>query len=83
MRTGAEYLQSLRDGRRVYVGGELIEDVTTHPMARRELPFCSRRRPSRIRRTALSPAIGPARLSAAVVPDRLPAEARMGARSLR
>ncbi|ACL42524.1 MULTISPECIES: 4-hydroxyphenylacetate 3-hydroxylase family protein [Micrococcaceae] len=31
MRTGKEYLESLRDGRKVYVGGELIEDVTTHP----------------------------------------------------
>jgi 4-hydroxyphenylacetate 3-monooxygenase len=31
MRTGREYLDSLRDGRRVYVGGELISDVTTHP----------------------------------------------------
>ena len=26
-----EYLDSIRDGRRVYVGGELVEDVTTHP----------------------------------------------------
>ena len=34
MRTGQEYLESLRDGRRVYVGGELIEDVTTHPKTR-------------------------------------------------
>lgn len=34
MRTGAEYLKSLRDGRRIYVGGELIEDVTTHPMTK-------------------------------------------------
>ncbi|MBR0750523.1 4-hydroxyphenylacetate 3-hydroxylase [Bradyrhizobium japonicum] len=34
MRTGAEYLESLRDGRRIYVGGELIEDVTTHPMTK-------------------------------------------------
>ncbi len=31
MRTGKEYLESLRDGRRVYVGGELIDDITTHP----------------------------------------------------
>ena len=30
MRTGKQYLESLRDGRQVYVGGELIEDVTTH-----------------------------------------------------
>jgi 4-hydroxyphenylacetate 3-monooxygenase len=32
---GTEYLDSIRDGRRVYVGGELVEDVTTHPA------FCS------------------------------------------
>ena len=32
MRTGADYRQSLRDGRRVWVMGEgLIDDVTTHP----------------------------------------------------
>lgn len=34
MRTGQEYLESLRDGRRVYVGGELIDDVTAHPKTR-------------------------------------------------
>ena len=35
MRTGAEYRQSLRDGRRVWVMGEgLIDDVTTHPATR-------------------------------------------------
>jgi len=35
MRTGAEYRQALRDGRRVWVMGEgLIEDVTTHPATR-------------------------------------------------
>ena len=32
--TGKEYLESIRDGRRVYVGGELVEDVTTHPAFR-------------------------------------------------
>jgi hypothetical protein len=32
MRTGAEYREALRDGRRVWVLGEgLVEDVTTHP----------------------------------------------------
>jgi 4-hydroxyphenylacetate 3-monooxygenase len=30
LRTGAEYLHSLRDGRQVYVDGELVKDVTTH-----------------------------------------------------
>jgi 4-hydroxyphenylacetate 3-monooxygenase len=32
--TGNEYLQSIRDGRRVFLGGELVEDVTTHPAFR-------------------------------------------------
>ena len=32
--TGAEYLQSLRDGREVYVYGERVADVTTHPAFR-------------------------------------------------
>jgi 4-hydroxyphenylacetate 3-monooxygenase len=31
LRTGSEYLRSLRDGRQVFVDGELIKDVTTHP----------------------------------------------------
>jgi aromatic ring hydroxylase len=32
MRTGSEYRQALRDGRRVHILGEgLVEDVTTHP----------------------------------------------------
>ena len=30
LRTGKEYLEALRDGRRVYVGGERIDDVTAH-----------------------------------------------------
>lgn len=34
MRTGEQYLESLRDGRVVWVGGELVEDVTTHPTTR-------------------------------------------------
>jgi 4-hydroxyphenylacetate 3-monooxygenase len=35
MRTGAEYREALRDGRRVWVMGEgLVEDVTVHPATR-------------------------------------------------
>lgn len=30
LRTGAEYLKSLRDGRQVFVDGEKVKDVTTH-----------------------------------------------------
>ena len=32
--TGKEYLESIRDGRRVYVGSEQVDDVTTHPAFR-------------------------------------------------
>ncbi len=32
IRTGAQYRESIRDGRQVYVGGERVADVTTHPM---------------------------------------------------
>src|SRR6266849_6410314 len=29
--TGAEYLESLRDGREIWLYGEKVKDVTTHP----------------------------------------------------
>ena len=32
--TGAEFLESLKDGREVYINGELVRDVTTHPSMR-------------------------------------------------
>jgi 4-hydroxyphenylacetate 3-monooxygenase len=34
MRTGANYLRSLNDGRRVFVDGEAVKDVSTHPAFR-------------------------------------------------
>lgn len=34
LKTGAEHLESLRDGRTVFVGNERIADVTTHPVFR-------------------------------------------------
>jgi 4-hydroxyphenylacetate 3-monooxygenase len=34
MRTGADYLASLNDGRRVFVDGERVKDVTQHPAFR-------------------------------------------------
>src|SRR4029077_13233878 len=34
MRTGAEYLRSLKDGRRIFVDGERVKDVTAHPAFR-------------------------------------------------
>jgi 4-hydroxyphenylacetate 3-monooxygenase len=32
--TGAEYIDSLKDGREVYINGERVKDVTTHPAFR-------------------------------------------------
>jgi 4-hydroxyphenylacetate 3-monooxygenase len=32
--TGAEYIDSLKDGREVYINGERVRDVTTHPAFR-------------------------------------------------
>ncbi|QCI66591.1 4-hydroxyphenylacetate 3-hydroxylase family protein [Phreatobacter stygius] len=34
LKTGRDYLEGLRDGRTVYIGGERIDDVTTHPAFR-------------------------------------------------
>jgi len=34
VKTGADHLASLRDGRAVYINGELVADVTTHPAFR-------------------------------------------------
>lgn len=34
LKTGAEHLEQLRDGRTVYVGAEKVDDVTTHPAFR-------------------------------------------------
>jgi 4-hydroxyphenylacetate 3-monooxygenase len=35
--TGSEYLESIRDGRRVYIGSERVDDVTTHPAFRNSM----------------------------------------------
>src|ERR1700682_177634 len=34
LRNGKEHLESLRDGRVVYIGNEKVDDVTTHPAFR-------------------------------------------------
>ncbi len=31
IRTGAEYRESIKDGREVWIDGERVDDVTTHP----------------------------------------------------
>lgn len=32
IRTGDEYRESIRDGRKIWINGEKVDDVTTHPM---------------------------------------------------
>ena len=32
IRTGDDYRESIRDGRQVWIDGERVDDVTTHPM---------------------------------------------------
>jgi 4-hydroxyphenylacetate 3-monooxygenase len=34
LKTGQEHLESLRDGRKVFIGSEAVDDVTTHPAFR-------------------------------------------------
>ena len=40
--TGEEYLDSLRDGRTVFVNGESVDDVTTHPAFRNSARMVAR-----------------------------------------
>ena len=34
LRTGTDYLAAMRDGRKIYIGSELVRDVTAHPAFR-------------------------------------------------
>src|SRR5687767_15353989 len=40
--TGDEYLESLRDGREIYIYGERVKDVTTHPAFRNTVRMIAR-----------------------------------------
>src|SRR6188472_3190558 len=39
---GAEYLESLRDGRQIYIHGEKVEDITSHPAFRNSARMIAR-----------------------------------------
>ncbi len=52
MRTGAEYLRSLNDGRRVFVDGESVKNVTAHPAFRQADPSPTYSTSPPIRRSA-------------------------------
>jgi 4-hydroxyphenylacetate 3-monooxygenase len=53
--TGKEYLESLRDGREIYIYGERVDDVTTHPAFRN-----AARTIARLYDSLHDPATGPA-----------------------
>src|SRR5882762_3254193 len=40
--TGAEYLDSIRDGREIWIYGERVKDVTTHPAFRNTVRMIAR-----------------------------------------
>ena len=40
--TGDEYLESLRDGREIWIYGERVKDVTTHPAFRNTVRMIAR-----------------------------------------
>src|SRR3990172_6053753 len=40
--TSAEYLESLRDGREIWIYGERVKDVTTHPAFRNSVRMVAR-----------------------------------------
>ena len=41
--TGAEYIESIRDGREIWIYGERAQDVTTHPAFRNTARMIARR----------------------------------------
>jgi 4-hydroxyphenylacetate 3-monooxygenase len=41
-KTGAEHLKSLKDGRAIYIDGQRVEDVTTHPAYRNAVASAAR-----------------------------------------
>ena len=61
VKTGADHLAALRDGRAVYLDGELVDDVTTHPAFRNAVHEAAalydyQARPDNLDRMTFSPA---------------------------
>ncbi|HXO00564.1 MAG TPA: 4-hydroxyphenylacetate 3-hydroxylase N-terminal domain-containing protein [Stellaceae bacterium] len=64
VKTGADHLAALRDGRAVYIDGELVSDVTTHPAFRNAVHSAAafydyQARPENIARMTFEPTVGP------------------------
>src|SRR5215813_10651924 len=87
MRTGSEYREALRDGRRIWVIGEgLVEDVTVHPVTRpmvdEYVAWYDRHEDPEWRDLILTtPDAGGARIPWAFVAPRSPADLRAMGRS--
>jgi 4-hydroxyphenylacetate 3-monooxygenase len=67
-KTGAEQIQSLRDGRTVYLDGQLVDDVTTHvayrnAVASAALLYDYQARPENIERMTFMPEGGTRRVN--------------------
>jgi len=67
-KTGAEHLASLRDGRGVYIDGEQVEDVTTHPAFRNSVASAAalydfQARPENLERMTFAPEGGGRRVN--------------------
>src|ERR1700675_1867806 len=67
-RTGAQYIESLRDGREVYILGERAADVTVHPAFRNSIASAAhlydvQNQPENIERMIFVPPDSAARVS--------------------
>ena len=67
-RTGAAHIESLRDGRAVYIEGERVADVTTHPAFRNAVRSAAalydfQARPENLERMTFLPPGGTARVN--------------------
>ncbi len=67
-KTGEEHLRSLRDGRAVYIDGERVADVTTHPAFRNAVASAAalydfQARPENLERMTFAPAPGARRIN--------------------
>ena len=63
VKTGADHLAALRDGRQVYIDGELVADVTTHPAFRNAVHQAAalyeyQARPENLERVTFAPSPG-------------------------
>jgi hypothetical protein len=72
--TGDEYIESIRDGREVYLYGDRVKDVTTHPAFRNSVRMTARlydsvHDPKTSRRSVLPHGYREWRVYDAVLPD--------------